>query len=131
MVAVLFLVGERKEAVEVVQQLLDIDAMPRRPNYDMASDAPLLLYSVHYGGGVDDWSPDESAAAGLAELWAEQQRALMLRSAMLHTMRSLLPAAAADEAADAAVRKSAERHVPLAQRPTAESVFQRTKGRAQ
>lgn len=131
MVAVLFLVGERKESVEIVPELLDIQRTPRRPNYDMASEAPLLLHQVHYDGVIDDWSADPSAASAIAELWAEQQRSLSLRMAMLHTMRASLPAAEVQAAAEAAVRKSTERHVPLAQRPTAESVFQRTKGRAQ
>ena len=48
MVAVLFLVGEGKESPDIVSQLLDIERMPRRPNYEMASDAPLLLHSIDY-----------------------------------------------------------------------------------
>ena len=88
MVAVLFLVGERKESPEIVTELLDLERYPRRPNYDLASEAPLLLYRIHYNGVIDDWSADASAAHGIAELWAEQQRQLMLRSAMVHTMRA-------------------------------------------
>ena len=38
MVAVLFLVGEGKERPEIVTELLDLQATPRRPNYEMASD---------------------------------------------------------------------------------------------
>ena len=80
---------------------------------------------------------DETAAEGLAVLWAEQQRALLLRSAMLHTMRAALPRRArqleaeGDAATGSAGRRgSGKGHVPLMQRSTAESVESRTKGRA-
>jgi tRNA pseudouridine38/39 synthase len=43
-VAILFLIGQRLEAPELVQQLLDIEANPTRPKYEMASDAPLVLW---------------------------------------------------------------------------------------
>jgi tRNA pseudouridine38/39 synthase len=43
-IAILFLVGQRLEAPELVTQLLDISANPRRPKYEMASDAPLVLW---------------------------------------------------------------------------------------
>ena len=42
--AVLFLVGERKEEPEIVSQLLNISIFQSRPNYLMASDAPLVLH---------------------------------------------------------------------------------------
>ena len=44
MVAVLFLVGQRLENSSVVKELLDIKTNPCRPTYDMASDAPLVLW---------------------------------------------------------------------------------------
>ena len=44
MIAVLFLVGQGLESPEVVTQLLDINATPRKPIYEMAEDAPLVLW---------------------------------------------------------------------------------------
>lgn len=44
MVAVLFLVGQRLEDPSIVKELLDIKTNPCRPTYDMASDAPLVLW---------------------------------------------------------------------------------------
>lgn len=43
-VAILFLIGQGLEKPELVKQLLDVEANPCKPNYDMASDAPLVLW---------------------------------------------------------------------------------------
>ncbi|KAI9673813.1 MAG: hypothetical protein M1829_003931 [Trizodia sp. TS-e1964] len=44
MVAVLFLVGQGLEAPSVVSELLDVERSPCRPLYEMATDAPLVLW---------------------------------------------------------------------------------------
>jgi tRNA pseudouridine38/39 synthase len=44
MAAVLFLVGQGLETPAVVDDLLDIEANPGRPVYEMASDSPLVLW---------------------------------------------------------------------------------------
>ena len=44
MVAVLFLVGQGLEDPSIVDQLLDIEKTPGRPAYEMAEDAPLVLW---------------------------------------------------------------------------------------
>ncbi|KAI1846560.1 hypothetical protein JX266_007457 [Neoarthrinium moseri] len=44
MVAVIFMVGQGLEAPEIVDQLLDYKAQPRRPNYVLASEYPLVLW---------------------------------------------------------------------------------------
>ncbi|KAL2861128.1 pseudouridine synthase DEG1 [Aspergillus lucknowensis] len=44
MVGILFLVGQGLEPPSVVPELLDISKNPRRPTYEMASDAPLVLW---------------------------------------------------------------------------------------
>ncbi|KAL4878642.1 pseudouridine synthase [Aspergillus karnatakaensis] len=45
MVAILFLVGQGLEPPTVVRDLLDISKNPRKPIYEMASDAPLVLWN--------------------------------------------------------------------------------------
>lgn len=55
MVGILFLVGQGLEAPEIVTQLLDVEKMPRRPAYDLASDAPLVLWDTIF--------PDESTGS--------------------------------------------------------------------
>ncbi|OAL26207.1 hypothetical protein AYO22_04385 [Fonsecaea multimorphosa] len=44
MVAILFLVGQGLEEPSIVDELLDIEKNPRRPMYEMADDAPLVLW---------------------------------------------------------------------------------------
>ncbi|OKL63005.1 hypothetical protein UA08_01545 [Talaromyces atroroseus] len=44
MVGILFLVGQGVESPSIVQELLDISKSPRKPIYEMASDAPLVLW---------------------------------------------------------------------------------------
>ena len=43
-VAVLFLIGQNLEAPSLIPALLDISSNPARPKYEMASDAPLVLW---------------------------------------------------------------------------------------
>ncbi|CAE7584422.1 PUS3, partial [Symbiodinium microadriaticum] len=42
--ALLFLVGERKESPDIISKLLDIDTLPSRPEYSMSPDLPLVLH---------------------------------------------------------------------------------------
>lgn len=44
MVALIFMVGQGLEAPEVIDQLLDYNTQPRRPNYVLASEHPLVLW---------------------------------------------------------------------------------------
>ncbi|PNS14988.1 tRNA pseudouridine(38-40) synthase [Sphaceloma murrayae] len=44
MVAVLFLVGQGLEPPSIVSDLLNVEKTPTRPKYEMASDAPLVLW---------------------------------------------------------------------------------------
>lgn len=44
LVAILFLIGQRLESPSLVTSLLDIENNPCRPKYEMASDAPLVLW---------------------------------------------------------------------------------------
>ncbi|KAL1837646.1 hypothetical protein VTJ49DRAFT_3545 [Mycothermus thermophilus] len=44
MVAILFLVGQGLEKPSVVTELLDVERNPRKPNYQMADEVPLVLW---------------------------------------------------------------------------------------
>ncbi|KAJ5709421.1 hypothetical protein N7493_010755 [Penicillium malachiteum] len=46
MVAILFLVGQGLESPSIVRELLDIVKNPCKPTYEMASDAPLVLWDT-------------------------------------------------------------------------------------
>lgn len=55
MVAILFLVGQGLESPSIVADLLDVAKTPCKPAYEMASDAPLVLWDCIF--------PDESSGS--------------------------------------------------------------------
>ncbi|RIA97369.1 pseudouridine synthase [Glomus cerebriforme] len=48
MMSVLFLIGQKLESPSVVDSLLDITKTPAKPNYEMASEIPLVLYDCEF-----------------------------------------------------------------------------------
>ncbi|KAG2446693.1 hypothetical protein HYH02_008259 [Chlamydomonas schloesseri] len=50
MAAILLMVGRGQEPPEVVARLLDVEACPRKPQYSMAPEEPLLLYACGFAG---------------------------------------------------------------------------------
>ncbi|CCE73185.1 Piso0_000208 [Millerozyma farinosa CBS 7064] len=48
MAAVLFLVGQKHESIDVIDELLNVDKYPSKPNYEMANDIPLVLFDCVY-----------------------------------------------------------------------------------
>ena len=71
MAAVLFLVGQGLESLSIVDELLDVEKNPGRPIYEMASDAPLVLWDCVFAEeGQDglDWiyAGDARSIPGLA-----------------------------------------------------------------
>lgn len=55
MAAMLFLVGQGLESPSVIDHLLDVSKTPAKPHYDMADDAPLVLWDCIFPaeGGAD------------------------------------------------------------------------------
>ncbi|KZL77491.1 tRNA pseudouridine synthase A [Colletotrichum tofieldiae] len=60
MVTILFLVGQRLERPELVTQLLDVERSPRKPNYDLAHETPLVLWNCVFPGDGDSRTPAEA-----------------------------------------------------------------------
>ena len=85
-VAVLFRVGEGKESPGVIDELLNVEKNPRRPQYVMASELPLNLFDCQFEDVVD-WRYDEESLAFVVRrfqaLWTEHQtKVSMLRAAL-------------------------------------------------
>ncbi|XP_064177645.1 tRNA pseudouridine(38/39) synthase [Anguilla rostrata] len=59
MMAVLLLIGQKLEAPELIDQLLDVQSNPRKPQYSMAVDYPLVLYDCHFEGLLWQSEPEE------------------------------------------------------------------------
>ena len=75
--ALLFMVGRGYETPEAVEKLLDVEAVPARPAYAMASEAPLVLHHSGFGeeeeevrAALEKWgggAPAEGASGCPAE----------------------------------------------------------------
>jgi len=48
MVAILFLIGQGLESPDVIDRLLDVEQNPQKPLYEMAEDAPLVLWDCAF-----------------------------------------------------------------------------------
>jgi len=74
-VGILVLIGQNLEEPQVVEHLLDISKNPKKPQYNMAVDYPLVLYDVRY--------PDEEniswkfSSANFTSLLKDMQRLWM------------------------------------------------------
>ncbi|KKA23597.1 Pseudouridylate synthase 3 [Rasamsonia emersonii CBS 393.64] len=55
MVSILFLIGQGLESPSIIPELLDVSKNPRKPTYEMASDAPLVLWDCIF--------PDEKSGS--------------------------------------------------------------------
>ncbi|GMG17887.1 unnamed protein product [Phytophthora fragariaefolia] len=91
MVEVLFLIGSGQEEPSIIPKLLDIAQTPRKPQYDMASDLPLVLHDCYFADPDDaegpgprfDYTPLAllQVHAQLTETWEKRcVQAAMLRS---------------------------------------------------
>lgn len=66
MVAILFLVGQGHEDPNVVKDLLDVQKVPSRPVYEMASDAPLVLWDCIFPDLQGETTNSHMAEEGFA-----------------------------------------------------------------
>ena len=61
MVAILFLIGQGLESPSLIDELLDINKNPQKPQYEMADDAPLVLWDcVFPQGNSDSFEPHDA-----------------------------------------------------------------------
>ncbi|KAL5015313.1 hypothetical protein ScPMuIL_009583 [Solemya velum] len=83
-VAIIFLVGQGREKPEIIEELLDVEKNPRKPQYNMASEVPLVLFDSQFGNDLEwiyeaDWHEDN--IRHLQQLWAQHAvKATILKS---------------------------------------------------
>ncbi|KFQ32507.1 tRNA pseudouridine(38/39) synthase, partial [Merops nubicus] len=72
MMAILFLIGQRAESPEIIDQLLDVEKNPRKPQYSMAVEFPLVLYDCEFENlqWFYDREVQEFNVTHLQQLWA-------------------------------------------------------------
>lgn len=89
-VALLLLIGQGKEEVDLIKSLLDIEKYPCTPNYHIASELPLVLFDCQFENV--EWICDQPALrltiCHLQRHWSSFQiRATMIKS-MLNNLES-------------------------------------------
>ncbi|XP_044749465.1 tRNA pseudouridine(38/39) synthase isoform X2 [Coccinella septempunctata] len=85
MLGILFLVGQNKEPPEIIQELLNVEKNPCKPDYNMASEIPLNLYSADYIL-ESDWYCEEENLTTVVEELRKMWTLNSIKSDMMRTM---------------------------------------------
>lgn len=87
-VAVLFLIGQHLESSEVIDWMLDVEQCPRRPQYNMASELPLVLYDCEFEDVSWIYQPEcvLSTVRNLQSLWTTHS----VRSAIVENLITIV-----------------------------------------
>ncbi|XP_017291301.1 tRNA pseudouridine(38/39) synthase [Kryptolebias marmoratus] len=125
MMAVLLLIGQKLEAPEIIDQLVDVKSNPRKPQYSMAVDYPLVLHDCHFEGVSWQLEADEVShvLSSLQQHWTQSA----VRTHVLHGMiRGLEQRGGAASNRCWLVEGSRQKNYrPLLQRPCCESLESR------
>ncbi|NWH68432.1 PUS3 synthase, partial [Geococcyx californianus] len=72
MMAILFLIGQRMESPEIINELLDVEKNPQKPQYSMAVEFPLVLHDCEFENlqWLYDREVQEFNVRHLQQLWA-------------------------------------------------------------
>ncbi|XP_010543077.1 PREDICTED: tRNA pseudouridine(38/39) synthase isoform X2 [Tarenaya hassleriana] len=126
MVAVLFMIGQGAESLDVIDSLLDIERTPRKPQYKMAPEIPLVLRSCEFQHLNFICSSD--AAFALRSHLKCESLSYRLQSAIFHEAIQLWLPSNNDQSSCNAMdrkKKGAVAHVPILSRPTEPSYEER------
>ncbi|CAF4111480.1 unnamed protein product [Rotaria magnacalcarata] len=89
-VAILISIGQGKEDASLVRMLLDIEKYPCTPNYQIASELPLVLFDCQFDGV--DWICDQASLritiCHLQRHWASFQIRATMTKAMLDNLEN-------------------------------------------
>ncbi|KAM8876812.1 tRNA pseudouridine(38/39) synthase [Synchiropus picturatus] len=125
MMAVLLLIGQKLETPDVIDHLLDVQKNPRKPQYSMAMDYPLVLYDCSFDGLSWQQDPEELnyVISTLTEHWTQS----VVRSQVLHGMISGLEGKGGAPAHDCCLVEGSRQknYRPLLERPCCESLESR------
>ncbi|KAL7127829.1 hypothetical protein ABFS83_14G277300 [Erythranthe nasuta] len=124
MVAVLFLIGQHLESPNVIDELLDIETSPRKPQYIMAPEIPLVLHSCEFEGLKFMCSSDARQALHIhleKECRSYKLQAAIFNEALLSSSCALY----VNNQLNSRKTKKESAHVPLISRPTEPSYEER------
>ena len=125
-VAILFLIGQGRESPGIISELLDVQRHPRKPQYTMAVEFPLILFDCVYDSENIEWQYDTDSngdiVRSLQTAWAQHG----IRAAVLTRMLSELCGSERRHQTDALVPGSnARTYKPLFERQLCESLESR------
>uniref|UniRef100_A0A0D3FJ62 Pseudouridine synthase I TruA alpha/beta domain-containing protein n=1 Tax=Oryza barthii TaxID=65489 RepID=A0A0D3FJ62_9ORYZ len=120
MVAVLFLIGQGLESPCIVDSLLDITKTPRKPQYKMASEIPLILRSCLFD--EVNFMCSSEASQALIEHLKDEYHQYMLQAAIFCEALSCLCSPEPDPFEP---RHKKRNHIPLMSRQTEPSYEER------
>ncbi|KAI9200550.1 hypothetical protein LWI28_009709 [Acer negundo] len=124
MVAVLFMIGQDHESVDVIDALLDTERTPRKPQYTMAPEIPLVLRSCEFEGLQFTCSSD--AGKALRVHLQNECQMYQLQAAIFHeALISCLPLPKDQSLLKNGTVKKKVSHIPLFSRPTEPSYEER------
>eukprot|EP00064_Thunnus_orientalis_P001540 superscaffoldBa00000106_g1543 len=125
MMAVLLLIGQKLESPEIINQLLDVQNNPRKPQYSMAVDYPLVLYDCNFEGVSWKQETEEVnyALSALQQHWTQSA----VKTHVLHGMIQGLEAVGGVSSNHCwLIEGSRQRNYrPLLERPCCESLESR------
>ncbi|KAJ2552178.1 pseudouridine synthase deg1, partial [Coemansia sp. RSA 1933] len=111
MMAVLFLVGQGHEQPSIVERMLDVQAMNGKPEYEMATDMPLVLADCAFDKDDVDWiyvrNPGQNVTSmttldqAILRQWSQLSTQAIIAGALLQNLRStVIPVPESFRAAD-------------------------------
>lgn len=84
--SLLFLVGEGKESPDIVKDLLDLNKFPFKPQYQLASGLPLVLYDCVYADEDVEWIVDYKTLSEVMTSLQGQWTQLTIKATMIANM---------------------------------------------
>ncbi|KAJ0235505.1 Uncharacterized protein HA466_0265150 [Hirschfeldia incana] len=126
MVAVLFMIGQGVESVDVIDTLLDTKKTPNKPQYLLASEIPLVLRTCEFENV--NFICTSGALESLRSHFKKESLTYQLESVIFQeALRNCLPMGNDEISCDSEEKKKkAAVHVPLLSRPTEPSYEERS-----
>lgn len=92
MVAILLLIGQKKEDPSIIDDLLDIEKYPSKPQYQICSEHPLVLFDCQYEN--IDWVIDrvevQRVIRQFQDLWMYHQTQATIIKRMINSLDDMI-----------------------------------------
>lgn len=125
MMAVLLLIGQKLETPDIIDQLLDVIKNPRKPQYNMAVDYPLVLFDCHFEGL--NWMQEKEEVNYTFSMLQQHWTQSAVRASVLYGMLQDLESKDAEPPKHCLLLEGTrpKNYKPLLERPCCESLESR------